>query len=156
MSGSSVCRRRPKQSIYRFRRADIVTYSEVKRIIVATGGEVVSLTANFRSTGPLLEWVDGAFARRFPSDPTEIAPAYSALQVGRVDQRAGDLAGLYLLTASGPNKQDILANESLLVARMIRHALDAAQKVPRSGREARCPKPRSRVTFSSSRGTRRT
>ena len=39
----------PKQSIYRFRRADIVTYNEVKRIIESTGGTVVSLTANFRS-----------------------------------------------------------------------------------------------------------
>ena len=39
----------PKQSIYRFRRADIVIYTQVKEIILASGGVVVPLTANFRT-----------------------------------------------------------------------------------------------------------
>ena len=39
----------PKQSIYRFRRADIDVYNSVKRQIEASGGEVLSLTACFRS-----------------------------------------------------------------------------------------------------------
>jgi ATP-dependent helicase/nuclease subunit A len=125
----------PKQSIYRFRRADIVTYNEVKRIILATGGRVVSLTANFRATAPLVEWVNGAFAKRFPAEAREVAPVYSPLQVGRVNERAGDLAGLCLFKAAGANKQEILANESLVVARTIRQALDSARKVPRSQRE---------------------
>ena len=39
----------PKQSIYRFRRADIVTYNQVKEVIRDNGGLLVSLSANFRS-----------------------------------------------------------------------------------------------------------
>ena len=125
----------PKQSIYRFRRADIVTYSEVKRIILQSGGLSVSLTANFRATSPLVQWVNESFTRRFPSDATEFAPAYSPLQVGRVDERAGELTGLYLLKSPGKNKEEILANESVALARSVRHALDLAIKVPRSHRE---------------------
>ncbi len=139
VSGSLFVVGDPKQSIYRFRRADIVTYSEVKRIIEATGGRVVSLTANFRTTAPLLEWMNGTFARRFPSDATEVAPAHSPLQVGRVDERAGDLAGLYVLDALGTNKDEILDYEPAVVARTIRHALDSQRRVPRSKREREEP-----------------
>jgi ATP-dependent helicase/nuclease subunit A len=129
----------PKQSIYRFRRADIVTYSEVKRIIEDTGGHVVSLTANFRTTAPLVEWINQTFAKRFPSKATEIAPAHAPLQVGRVDERAGDLAGLYVLNAFGANKEEILGYETTVVARTIRHAVDSQRKVPRSQREREEP-----------------
>ena len=42
----------PKQSIYRFRRADIEIYNLVRaRIAESTNGAVVPLTTNFRSTG---------------------------------------------------------------------------------------------------------
>jgi len=39
----------PKQSIYRFRRADIVTYNMVKQIIQKNRGELLTLTCNFRT-----------------------------------------------------------------------------------------------------------
>jgi ATP-dependent helicase/nuclease subunit A len=125
----------PKQSIYRFRRADIVTYNEVKRIIQATGGEVVSLTANFRATAPLVDWVNVLFADRFPAQVTAFAPQFSLLQVGRSEGRPGQMAGLYRLANSGENKQAILADDSRVVAQTIRHALDQRRTVPRSLKE---------------------
>ena len=125
----------PKQSIYRFRRADIVTYNEVKRIIHEQGGLVVSLTANFRSASPLVEWVNGSFTTRFPAEASQVAPGYAALEVGRRDERAGDLAGLFRLMAPGANKAQILASESQIVARTIRHAIDSCRKIPRSAHE---------------------
>jgi ATP-dependent helicase/nuclease subunit A len=76
-----------------------------------------------------------SFARRFPAQATEIAPAHSPFQVGRVDERPGELAGLFLLDALGENKSELLGYESTLVARTIRHALDNARKIPRSQRE---------------------
>ena len=135
VSGSLFVVGDPKQSIYRFRDADIVTYNEVKRIIRETGGEVVSLTANFRATAPLVEWVNATFSDRFPEAPTEVAPAYSPLGVGRVDLRAGELAGLYRLSSTGENKQAILAAEPRILPQTIRHAIDTGRKVPRSLRE---------------------
>jgi ATP-dependent helicase/nuclease subunit A len=49
----------PKQSIYRFRRADVAVWTEVRRDFEERGyGVVVALTENFRSTAPILEFVD--------------------------------------------------------------------------------------------------
>jgi ATP-dependent helicase/nuclease subunit A len=59
----------PKQSIYRFRRADIATYLEQgKRVTTAPGGASVSMTTNFRSTGALLDCVNDVFATLIVED----------------------------------------------------------------------------------------
>ena len=50
----------PKQSIYRFRRADI---EQVKRLQQAVGGASVHLTQNFRSLRPVINWVNHVFAQ---------------------------------------------------------------------------------------------
>ena len=48
----------PKQSIYRFRRADV---AQMERLQERTGGRTVSLTQNFRSQRPVTEWVNRLF-----------------------------------------------------------------------------------------------
>ena len=85
----------PKQSIYRFRRADIVTYNEVKEIIADNGGRIVSSDGELSHDGALVGWINDTFASRFPAEATETAPRHSPLDVGRVDERSGDLAGLF-------------------------------------------------------------
>lgn len=55
----------PKQSIYRFRRADIDIYNEVKRIFQRGAGEVVELTSNYRSLAPIGEFANGVFRGLF-------------------------------------------------------------------------------------------
>jgi ATP-dependent helicase/nuclease subunit A len=70
----------PKQSIYRFRRADIVTYNHVKSIISSSGGKLVTLSANFRALEPLIHWVNHAFEDAFNGLPREASPDYVALQ----------------------------------------------------------------------------
>jgi len=52
----------PKQSIYRFRRADVALYQEVKRRIVASGGALVELNVSFRSSPEIQQAVNAAFA----------------------------------------------------------------------------------------------
>ncbi|MCM3873293.1 MAG: UvrD-helicase domain-containing protein, partial [Pyrinomonadaceae bacterium] len=52
----------PKQSIYRFRRADVALYQEVKRRIVASGGALVELNVSFRSRPEIQQAVNAAFA----------------------------------------------------------------------------------------------
>ncbi len=51
----------PKQSIYRFRRADIEVYDKTKNII----GEksTVTICRNFRSVGPIINWVNAVFEK---------------------------------------------------------------------------------------------
>lgn len=54
----------PKQSIYRFRRADISTYLQAKQRSAADpASQVVELVTNFRSTPAVLDWVNSAFSR---------------------------------------------------------------------------------------------
>ena len=52
----------PKQSIYRFRRADIGTYQRVLEIIGRSPYLAVQLSSSFRSAPGLVNWLNGRFA----------------------------------------------------------------------------------------------
>jgi len=54
----------PKQSIYRFRRADVALYREVQRQLVAHGALAVNLTVSFRSVPEIQTAVNAAFETR--------------------------------------------------------------------------------------------
>ncbi|HLK12415.1 MAG TPA: UvrD-helicase domain-containing protein [Candidatus Binatia bacterium] len=54
----------PKQSIYRFRRADVALYGAVTRQLLAAGAGLVRLTVSFRAVPDLQEAVNAAFAPR--------------------------------------------------------------------------------------------
>jgi ATP-dependent helicase/nuclease subunit A len=69
----------PKQSIYRFRRADIGVYNEVKEIITRSGGQVIPLTTNFRSLPTLCRWVNPIFKEKFPNRANKFQPAFEEL-----------------------------------------------------------------------------
>ena len=49
----------PKQSIYRFRRADV---RQMRRLQERMGGETLKLVQNFRSQRPIIDWVNTLFA----------------------------------------------------------------------------------------------
>jgi ATP-dependent helicase/nuclease subunit A len=51
----------PKQSIYRFRRADVAVYAEVKRLLAERGADLLHLTTSFRAVPPLQAAVNAAF-----------------------------------------------------------------------------------------------
>jgi ATP-dependent helicase/nuclease subunit A len=75
----------PKQSIYRFRRADVALYQTVKHHLIEHGGAALEhLTVSFRATPQIQSMVNAAFAPLMPSDsPTQ--PAYAALEHYRPD-----------------------------------------------------------------------
>ena len=52
----------PKQSIYRFRRADVALYEEVKECLRRVGAEVLHLTTSFRAPPSIQSFVNLAFA----------------------------------------------------------------------------------------------
>jgi len=72
----------PKQSIYRFRRADIASLGQVRSLI---GGDTVPLVQNFRSQQPIINWVNSVFASWMGDggDPdiqaayTDLSPSWS-------------------------------------------------------------------------------
>ena len=56
----------PKQSIYRFRRADVSFYESIKARLVKDGAEVLQLVTSFRSAPSIQELVNAAFAPLMP------------------------------------------------------------------------------------------
>lgn len=67
----------PKQSIYRFRRADIATFMEAEDHLAASGPAVLS--TNFRSHPQVLAWVNHCFGRLIAREPGG-QPGYEPLQ----------------------------------------------------------------------------
>ncbi len=116
----------PKQSIYRFRRADIVTYHRAKEIILRTGGRVLELTTNFRSTREICGWVNELFHGIFPKSGTREQAAYARLDAYR---RSGDQhSGVFKLeTISDRGRRaDVIAREDAArIAQWIRSTLDS-------------------------------
>jgi ATP-dependent exoDNAse (exonuclease V) beta subunit len=73
----------PKQSIYRFRRADISLFLDAKARYGDAGG-LVTLSTNFRTGAPIIGWVNEAFDRLMSEGsevdlPVASQPAYVAL-----------------------------------------------------------------------------
>lgn len=58
----------PKQSIYRFRGADVRSFLYVKELFVDHVGEVLSLCRNFRSTKTLCEYFNKEFVQLLPEE----------------------------------------------------------------------------------------
>ncbi len=52
----------PKQSIYRFRRADMAVYARTRNTIENAGGEFPELVVNRRCRKPIVDWVNAVFA----------------------------------------------------------------------------------------------
>ena len=81
----------PKQSVYRFRRADIRSYKEAKAAIQRQWPEnVLAITDNFRSRGPILDFVNQRFAVPLSSigyEPlvsTVTSSSKEAFSIGRI------------------------------------------------------------------------
>ena len=110
----------PKQSIYRFRRADIQTYDTVSRILQKSGGEVLRLSTNFRSTDAVCSWVNGVFERIFPERATASQAAHVALHPHRAsvsEAAAEDCPAVYRIEVPSSNKpREIAADDAERVA----------------------------------------
>jgi ATP-dependent helicase/nuclease subunit A len=123
----------PKQSIYRFRRADIVTYSKVRSIIERAGGEVIPLSANFRSVKLIVDWVNRCFAPVFPAQADAYQPANRPLDVGRSKGNLRTSVVERLQSPADLTRNDQVAeHEADLIARTIRRAIDEKWPLPRT------------------------
>lgn len=87
----------PKQSIYRFRRADIQTYNRVRRTIENSGGSTVRLTANFRSTPEVIDWINGVFDSLWCEPSDRYRPDNAPLAPGKQKEKLSDSASVLRL-----------------------------------------------------------
>ncbi len=58
----------PKQSIYRFRSADVTSFLKVKGLFEKNGDTILSLSRNFRSTKTLCEHFNTVFSKMLPEE----------------------------------------------------------------------------------------
>jgi ATP-dependent exoDNAse (exonuclease V) beta subunit len=78
----------PKQSIYRFRRADVDTYMRVRRQLVDAGATPLELRKSFRSVPNIQRAINAAFAPVMDGSPAALQAGYVPLEAWR-----GDLPG---------------------------------------------------------------
>jgi ATP-dependent helicase/nuclease subunit A len=69
----------PKQSIYRFRRADVAIYREVWQRVQDWGATLVHLTTSFRSVPEIQSFVNAAFAPVMTGDDLTLQASYVPL-----------------------------------------------------------------------------
>ena len=115
----------PKQSIYRFRRADIDIYNIVRQRFSDRGvGRVLPLTLNFRSAPQLCNWANDVFRTRFPAEPTVHAPRFAPLDANPDNKLSGEVCTL----THTCDKSEVLAQDAEQIARWIRAEVDAGRR----------------------------
>lgn len=117
----------PKQSIYRFRRADIQVYDFAKKRI-AEHGEVVALTQNFRSTHDISELVNGYFQSVFPEQSTDTQAAFASMQTLK-QGKAGSVMR-YTFEVEKANKDTIRKHDAEAVASWIAQRVESGERKP--------------------------
>jgi len=75
----------PKQSIYRFRRADVMLYERVKRQLLAQGARLLHLRTSFRATPAIQSAINASFAPRMQGSEDGSQAEYVGLEKHRED-----------------------------------------------------------------------
>ena len=123
----------PKQSIYRFRRADIDIYNRVRDRIVAHGGEVLHLTANWRSLPGVCRLANTVFPGLFPEVATRQSPAFEPLDPRRREETGHEGPRLARLVISADvEKKAVPEREAEHIARYISAEIAAGRRRPGS------------------------
>ncbi len=117
----------PKQSIYRFRRADIEIYNRVKREM-GHEGQVLHLTSNFRSTNALSRALTPIFSGWFPAEEDAYQAEYASMDTVKdqvMDRELSIEAGVLAIELPvEKKKEEALVAEAEAIAKVIRHAVD--------------------------------
>ncbi|HET6692201.1 MAG TPA: UvrD-helicase domain-containing protein, partial [Miltoncostaeaceae bacterium] len=119
----------PKQSIYRFRRADMAVYAAERARVEGAGGELPLLTENRRSRAVIVDWVNRVVGAVIGDEPD---PAIGPPYVPIVAERDGALAGPGVGWMGGPSDErawDIRRREAEDVAATCRAVLDQGWQV---------------------------
>ncbi|NKC15611.1 MAG: AAA family ATPase [Gammaproteobacteria bacterium] len=108
----------PMQSIYRFREAQVSLFlSAWRNGIGPLALEPLRLTANFRSSAPLVEWTGHAFATIFPAHDDAASGAVSfAPAIAQRSERAGDGVSVHPLVSAGARGGNDQAEAELTLA----------------------------------------
>ena len=84
----------PKQSIYRFRNADVTSFLAVKAMFENGVGEVLRLSRNYRSAKVMCEYFNSVFEKLLPEE-TEIQSRFLPIPCGENRSPKGTFGGVY-------------------------------------------------------------
>jgi ATP-dependent helicase/nuclease subunit A len=128
----------PKQSIYRFRRADVATYDRVRHVVARGAHLDVTLSASFRSAPLLVQWLNDRFAgvlgaspdgRRFDAESGRVF--HQPLVPGREPSRQTGGAPVHVVPFDFPDSRkrgvdEFRALEGRTLARYLRWLVEAS------------------------------
>jgi len=109
----------PKQSIYRFRRADIALYQAVQRRFA---DRTVRLTQNFRSLRPVIDWVNAVFAPLLGEGAADGQAPYTELAARWEPPTEAGITVRILGEPAAENIEPVRAREAAELARLIQTA----------------------------------
>lgn len=95
----------PKQSIYRFRRADIALFLRARDCFAGDQGSS-QLEANFRTVEPIVAWVNALFDAKMPVEEPGAQPKYQPLVASRQAETADHYSTHRPVLLGGPNEND--------------------------------------------------
>jgi ATP-dependent helicase/nuclease subunit A len=117
----------PKQSIFRFRRADIEIYQLARHRIEQSGGQIVPLTTCFRSGSAICDWANEVFPKLFPQQATPQQPGFERLDPGAIDPNSA-AGAVRLLHAAAIAQRDVRAADAAAIAAHIRGDVEAGKR----------------------------
>jgi ATP-dependent helicase/nuclease subunit A len=113
----------PKQSIYRFRRADMAVYSATRQLMEDEGGRLPQLRLNRRSRPEIIDWVNHVFSALIGSgERPDFQPPYRAIRAARNGPVAGPGVA-WFGDAVDANARAVRALEASAVAAQVAEAV---------------------------------
>ncbi len=115
----------PKQSIYRFRYADVTSFLRVKALFCDEVGEVLYLTRNFRSTYKLRNWFNSAFCALLPNN-TDIQSRFEPIPLEANPVKDDTFCGVYSYNVAGSMVRSAASKDKdpEIVAKIIRRIVE--------------------------------
>ena len=112
----------PKQSIYRFRNADVASFQNVKALFANGAGEVLQLSRNYRSSDKLCGWFNEAFCELLPEDTADQS-RFEPIPLGGKPEYKASLNGAFRYEIS--NTRSVKGSEDFeTVAEIIRQIVE--------------------------------
>ena len=122
----------PKQSIYRFRSADVTSFLKVKGLFEQNGGSILSLSRNFRSTSTLCEYFNKMFTVMLPEE-TRDQSKFEEIPVP--EAKDDEFQGIYIYRAYTGNLENEHPDEvdPVQIAKIIERIVDNEAYLIRTG-----------------------
>jgi ATP-dependent helicase/nuclease subunit A len=120
-----------KQSIYRFRGADVSIFSKTRDDVVKTGGVELELSINFRSQPSAVHYFNDFFERAMDDFPGRrlYEPVYRPMQPSRPEHGGERVIGLLLVKGvEGELSPDLRRREAVAIASWIKSAVENEER----------------------------